>query len=36
MSAELSAGARLYALIGEAVHNLPPRFVTKLERILKA
>ena len=27
---------RLYALIGESVHTLPPRFVTKLEGILQA
>lgn len=27
---------RLYALIGESVHTLPPRFVTKLKGILHA
>jgi len=36
MSVELTAGARLYAVIGEAVHDLPPRFVNRLEGILKA
>ncbi len=36
MSVELTAGARLYAVIGEAVHDLPPRFVSRLEGILKA
>ncbi|KIP87309.1 hypothetical protein SN15_03080 [Stenotrophomonas maltophilia] len=36
MSAELKASVRLYALIGESVHTLPPRFVTKLEGILQA
>lgn len=36
MSAELRASVRLYALIGESVHTLPPRFVTKLKGILHA
>lgn len=36
MSAELRASVRLYALIGESVHTLPPRFVKKLEGILQA
>ncbi|MEN5426290.1 hypothetical protein ABE522_08015 [Stenotrophomonas pennii] len=36
MSPRLDAGTRLYALIGEAIHNLPPRFVSRLEAILIA
>lgn len=36
MSPQLDAGTRLYALIGEAIHNLPPRFVSRLEAILMA
>ena len=36
LSAEFRASVRLYALIGESVHTLPPRFVTKLEGILQA
>lgn len=36
MSPQLDAGTRLYALIGEAIHNLPPRFVSRLEAILIA
>jgi len=30
------ARARLYALLGDAMHDLSPRFVTRLERILEA
>lgn len=36
LSAEFRASVRLYALIGESVHTLPPRFVKKLEGILQA
>lgn len=36
LSAEIRASVRLYALIGESVHTLPPRFVKKLEGILQA
>lgn len=36
MSDHTLSGMRLYSLLGDAMHDLPPHFIDKLERILRA
>jgi len=36
MSDHTLSGTRLYSLLGDAMHDLPPHFIDKLERILRA